>query len=109
MFSRKQVNETFWYEGDDYVDGCDYRQDDRLVYLCKNNDTPKTVAKLYKDVVPVDKIIFDNNVEEHLKDLTPTSKLRAGTPIVLPLMWNGKPVPEISSPFDEENDESEGY
>jgi hypothetical protein len=47
---------------------------------------------MYNSIIPVDKILYDNKVDYLKEGLTPTCKLRAGTPIVLPLTWNNENV-----------------
>lgn len=92
--SRKGTN-TLYYD-ENYPDGTDLRQEThgRIVYFCRNNDTLVGIAKLYGNVIPVEKLLYDNKVA-HLQGLTKTGKLKPGTPIVLPLTYNDKNVEEL--------------
>jgi hypothetical protein len=60
----------------------------RLLYMSKENETPWAIAKRF--AIPVDKILFDNRIK--WGRMTKYSRLKANTPIVIPLSWNGENV-----------------
>lgn len=62
----------------------------RMLYFSEADERPSTIAKKFG--LPVEKILYDNQ-REWGKALTKYNKLLPGTPIVLPLLWDGSPVP----------------